>query len=221
MTIQQIIQQHGREYLARHPQLTVGQRGTLKDLAACRTGAFGSHRRQCDVCGASQTRPNSCRNRHCGTCGGAARAQWFDRVQQRLLPTSYFQVVFTLPHELIPLTLTQPRVLYRLLFQTAWATLQQLAADPKYLGAKLGALAVLHTWNQEMQPHPHVHFVLPAGGLSPDGTHWVPFRRLKSQRAGQPGSYYFVPHKVLSRLFRGKFLAALRAAFASQELVPG
>lgn len=166
--------------------------------------------------------PNSCRNRHCGTCGGAARAKWYDKLLPKLLPTAYMQVVFTLPHELIPLTLTQPRVLYRILFQTAWATLRQLAADPRHLGAGLGALAVLHTWNQELQPHPHVHFVIPAGGLSPDGTTWVPFRRCQAkrrgQKSGQAGAYYFVPHKVISRLFRGKFVAALRAAYDSGEL---
>ncbi len=219
MTIQRIIQQHGTEYLERHPHLTLLKRGVLKDLAACRTGAYGGHLRQCDACGWSETLPNSCRNRHCGTCGGAARAKWYDELVPKLLPTSYFQIVFTLPHELIPLTLTQPRVLYKMLFHTAWATLQQLAVDPQYLGARLGALAVLHTWNQELQPHPHVHFVLPAGGLSVDGTAWIPFHRLKSKQPDQQGAYYFVPHKVLSRLFRGKFLAALRAAYDSGELI--
>ena len=127
-------------------------------------------------------------------------------------------MVFTLPQELIPLTLTQPRVLYDILFRAAWATLQQLAADPRYLGARLGALAFLHTWNQEMQPHPHVHFVVPAGGLSLDGMTWVPFHQAKPQPDGQPGEYYFVPYKVLSRVFRGKFLAELRAAYDSGEL---
>ena len=182
VTIQQIIQQHGRQYLARRSRqlpLPQGKRGVLKDLAACRTGAFGSHRRQCTHCDWSETLPNSCRNRHCGTCGGAARARWYDKLLPKLLPTSHLQVVFTLPQELIPLTLTQPRVLYDILFRAAWATLQQLAADPRYLGARLGALAFLHTWNQEMQPHPHVHFVVPAGGLSLDGMTWVPFHQAK------------------------------------------
>ena len=131
----------------------------LKDLAACRTGAFGTHRRECDECGYQELRMNSCRNRHCATCSGPARAKWLDKLLPTQLPTSYFQIVFTLPHELIPLTLSQGEVLYQLLFRAAWATLQQLGADPQYLGAQLGALAVLHTWNQELQPHPSLYTV--------------------------------------------------------------
>ena len=225
MSIQRIIQLYGREYLRKRPDLAKGKQWLLKDLAGCQTGAFGTHVLACEDCGWQQTRANSCRNRHCATCSAAARAKWFDQLQPKLLPTSYLQVVFTLPHELIPLTLTQGRVLYRLLFQTAWATLQQLAADPRYLGARIGATAVLHTWNQELQPHPHVHFVMPAGGLSPDGSAWIPFRRGKAKDArpglgdGELGAFYLFPHKVLSRLFRGKFLAALRAVYDSQELV--
>ena len=241
----------------------------LKDLAACRTGAYGVHEYQCLECGYRESRPNSCRNRHCPTCGGAARARWLDKRLPQLLPTSYFQVVFTLPHELLGLSLTQPAVLYKLLFRTAWRTLQELAADPRYLGAGLGALAVLHTWNQELQPHPHVHFVLPCGGLSADGQRWIPFRESPApRRDSRDGAFantasrdregavtfadsrplphgrgslssrrdslsspdgasshapaapsYFFPYKVLSRLFRGKFLAALARAYRSGELV--
>ena len=227
--MQRIIQEHGHEYLRDHPQLAARSRDVLKELAACRTGAFGTHERQCGECGYRETQPNSCRNRHCTTCGGPRRAEWLAKRRPQLLPTSYFQVVFTLPHEFIPLALSQPGVLYGLLFRTAWETLQELAADPRYLGARLGAMAVLHTWNQELQPHPHVHFVVPAGGLSPDGRQWIPFRqvrprsgrkpRKKSPPKSPPKSLYLFPHKVLSRLFRGKFLAALADAYRREELV--
>lgn len=229
LTVQRLIQQHGPEYLRSHPNLSARKAGVLKELAACRTGAFGLHVQECAACGYQESRPNSCRNRHCPTCGGAARAQWLDQRLPELLPTSYFQVVFTLPHELLALCLTQPAVLYPLLFRTAWQTLRELAADPRYLGAELGALAVLHTWNQELQPHPHVHFVLPCGGLSPDGSRWIPFRvwrdapRRDSRRRAachHPASpTYFFPYQVLSRLFRGKFLAALTAAYRSGQLL--
>lgn len=243
MTVQRIIQQHGPEYLRSHPDLSARKAGVLKELAACRMGAFGLHVQECAACGYQESRPNSCRNRHCPTCGGPARAQWLDQRLPELLPTSYFQVIFTLPHELLALCLTQPAVLYPLLFRAAWQTLQELAAAPRSLGAELGALAVLHTWNQELQPHPHVHFILPCGGLSPDGTRWIPFRQRQSKsrrqspsrprtsqsaqnhppaRPSQPastGACYFFPYQVLSRLFRGKFLAALTAAYRSGQLV--
>jgi len=223
MTVQRIIQEHGREYLHSHPQLPERSCDVLKDLAACRTGAFGAHERQCAECGYHEILPNSCRNRHCTTCGGPRRAKWLEKLLPQLLPTRYFQIVFTLPHEFIPLTRSQPEVLYGLLFRTAWETLQELAADPRYLGARLGAMAVLHTWNQELQPHPHVHFVVPAGGQSPDGQQWIPFRQVQPRGGRKPkrntSSLYLFPYKVVSRLFRGKFLAALTDAHRRDELV--
>lgn len=209
LSIQSLIQQYGEEYLRTHPHLSNDKQNVLKDLAACQTGAFGTHTLRCANCGYQEERPNSCRNRHCAQCGGPRRAKWLDKLLPQLLPTSYLQVVFTLPHALIPLVLRHPRELYDLLFQAGWQTLQQLATDPQHLGAKLGALAVLHTWNQELRAHPHVHFVLPAGGVSLDGKQWVPCRRRKG-KAGKPGGYYLFPHKVISRLFRGKFMAGLR-----------
>lgn len=217
LTIQGLIQQHGREYLRAHPRLSVAKQNVLKDLAACRTGKLGTHTLRCEECGYQAERPNSCRNRHCASCGGSRRAAWLEQLLPQLLPTSYLQVVFTLPHELIPLVQRRPRELYALLFRAAWATLKKLAADPQHLGAKLGAMAVLHTWNQEMQLHPHVHFILPAGGVSLDGERWVPCRRRKGKH-GKPGGYYLFPHKVISRLFRGKFMDGLRTLVSSGQL---
>ena len=210
LTIQDIVQVHGRDYFLEKKWLPVEKLNALLDIAACQTGAYGTHRLKCEDCGYAEARPNSCRNRHCLLCGGRRRAMWLEKVQSQLLPTSYLQVVFTLPHELIPLLQRYAKELYGLLFRTAWKTLQTLAADPQHLGAKLGAMAVLHTWNQKIQPHPHVHFVVPAGGVSLDGERWVSCKRLKGKR-GKPGGYYLFPHQVISELFRGKFLAGLIA----------
>ena len=174
----------------------------LRELAACRTAALGGHADQCDHCGQTRVAYNSCRNRHCPKCQGAARARWLEARRGELLPVEYFHVVFTLPHLLTPLVAAQPRAMYELLFAATAATLQELAADPTHLGAQLGVLAVLHTWGQNLERHPHLHCVIPGGGLSLDGQRWISCR---------PG--FFLPVRVLSRLFRGKFLAALRAAF--------
>ena len=209
LTLQSIIQKDGRAFLRKHPHLAFYKQDALKELAACRTGACGSHLRYCDKCGYEEERPNSCRNRHCPTCGAPRRARWLEKLLPKLFSTSYLQVVFTLPHQLIPLLSRYPYELYELLFRTAWETLQTLAADPQHLGATLGALAVLHTWNQELGPHPHAHFVLPAGGVSLDGQRWVPCKRRQGQ-GGQPGGYYLFPHQVISKLFRGKFLDGLK-----------
>jgi hypothetical protein len=142
---------------------------------------------------------NSCRNRHCPKCGGAARAAWLEARRNELLPVPYFHLVFTLPHQLAPLALLNPQVVYGLLFRTAARTLQEIAANPRHLGARIGGLMVLHTWGQNLEHHPHVHCVVPGGGLSADGQHWIRCR-----------PHFFLPVKVLSRVFRGKFLAGLR-----------
>ena len=150
---------------------------------------------------------NSCRNRHCPKCRASAAAEWVEARESELLPVEYFHVVFTLPATLAPVALQNQRVVYGLLFRAAAETLQQIAADPKHLGADIGFLAVLHTWGQNLQHHPHVHCVVPGGGLSPDGTRWI---------ACRPA--FFLPVRVLSRLFRGKFLALLRGAFEQGKL---
>ena len=170
------------------------------DIAACRTAALGGHVEECDQCGHQQIAYNSCRNRHCPKCQATAAAEWMEAREAELLPVEYFHVVFTLPAALGPIALQNPREVYGLLFRAAAETLQQIAADPKHLGAEIGFLAVLHTWGQNLQHHPHVHCVVPGGGLSPDGSRWV---------ACRPG--FFLPVRVLSRVFRGKFLALLGA----------
>ncbi len=185
--------------MARGDQVPLSHRRVLAELTACRTPALGTHQTYCDQCGEIFTTYNSCRNRHCVTCGGPARARWLDRLRCDLLPVVSFHVVFTLPGELRRLVLANQYELYGLLFRAAWQTLKQLAADPKHLGGKIGAVMVLHTWKQDLLPHPHLHCVIPGGGLSPEGK-WV----------GSRSSRYLVPHQALSNLFRGKFLAGLK-----------
>src|SRR5271166_4077788 len=176
-------------------------------IARCRTAALGGHRDQCSHCGHSVISYNSCRNRHCPKCQGNARPRWLPARQRELLPTPYVHVVFTLPRELAPLALQNKKVVYDLLFRTSAATLLEVARDPRHLGAEIGFFSVLHTWDQKLQLHPHVHCVIPAGGLSLDHTHWIPARYS-----------FFLPIKVLSRVFRGKFVAALKRASSEGEL---
>ena len=182
--------------------LSPEQRRALRDIAACRTSALGGHMEECDRCGHRRIAYNSCRNRHCPKCQATAAAHWVEAQAADLLPVEYFHIVFTLPAALGPLALQNPRVVYGLLFRAAAETLMQIAVDAKHLGAEIGFLAVLHTWGQTLQHHPHVHCVVPGGGLSPDGTGWV---------ASPKG--FFLPVRVLGRVFRGKFLALLGTAF--------
>jgi hypothetical protein len=210
-----VIRQHGVAFRARHGgHLSATQTKALRDLARCRTAALGGHVERCLDCGHDRIAYNSCRNRHCPKCQALARARWLAREAQHLLPVEYHHVVFTLPAELSDLALANPTVLYDLLFQAASATLREVAANPKRLGASLGVLMVLHTWGQNLHHHPHVHCVVTGGGLScnPQGVvdaspRWV---------ACRPG--FFLPVRVLSRVFRGKFLAGVRAAFADGRL---
>ncbi len=189
------------------PRLTPEQQRALKDLVSCRTAALGGHVLGCPECGHQQIAYNSCGNRHCPTCQGTAAARWLEARAAELLAVPYFHVVFTLPGALDPIALHNPRVVYDLLLRSAAETLLRLAADPKHLGAQIGVLALLHTWGQNLQLHPHAHCVVPGGGLSPDGTHWI-----------GSSDKFFLPVRVLSRVFRGKFLAGLRAAFAQGRL---
>jgi hypothetical protein len=210
-----IIREHGAAYLAAHAaHLSDAQRRALHELATCRTAALGGHTEQCAGCGERRIAYNSCRNRHCPKCQAAARADWWARETGLLLPVEYHHVVFTLPQALGPLALQNPRVLYGLLFTTAWETVRELALDPHYLGAEVGLLGVLHTWGQTLCHHPHLHCVVTGGGLAcaADGRRQEPARWVSCR----PG--FFLPVRVLSRLFRGKFLAALRAAHAAGRL---
>jgi hypothetical protein len=208
LEVADVIRAHGGDFLDAYGETTSPeQRRALFDLPRCRTAALGGHVEECDHCGHQQIAYNSCRNRHCPKCQATEAARWVEAQADDLLPVEYFHVVFTLPAALAPIALQNPRVVYGLLFQAVSETLRQLAADPKHLGAEIGFLAVLHTWGQNLQHHPHVHCVVPAGGLSPDGSRWVSCR---------PG--FFLPVRVLGRLFRGKFLALLKAAFDGGKL---
>lgn len=189
------------------PALTAAQRRVLNDVAACRTAALGGHVLQCPECGRQQVAYNSCGNRHCPTCQATAAARWLEAEADDLLPVPYFHLVFTLPDALDALALGNPRVVYDLLLRCAAETVLELAADPNHLGARTGMLAVLHTWGQTLQFHPHAHCIVPGGGLSEDRTNWV---------GSRPN--FLLPVRVLSQVFRGKFLAGLRAAYARGEL---
>jgi hypothetical protein len=187
--------------------LTPEQRRALDDLTACRTATLGGHVLECPQCGHQEVAYNSCGNRHCPKCQATAAARWLEAQAADLLETPYFHVVFTLPHALGPVALHNPREVYGLLMQAAAETLLEMAADPQHLGAQIGVLAVLHTWGQNLALHPHVHCIVTGGGLSPDEDRWI---------AGR--NDYFLPVGVLSRVFRGKFLAGLRAAFKRGRL---
>jgi hypothetical protein len=206
LEVADIIRAHGEAYRARHA-VSAAQATVLRRLAACRTATLGGHVERCQHCDYSRIAYNSCRDRHCPKCQGVQRAAWLQARLQRLLPVPYFHVVFTLPAALHPLVLPNARRLYDLLFQAAAQTLLTLAADPKRLGAQVGLTAILHTWGQNLQFHPHLHCVVTGGGLAPDGSRWV---------ATRPG--YFLPVKVLGRLFRGKFLAGVRQAYEDGQL---
>ena len=177
-------------------------------IEACRTAQLGGHSESCGECGLVRIAYNSCRNRHCcPKCQGLARAQWLADRQAELLPVPYFHVVFTVPAEIATIAFHNKAVVYDILFKAARETLRTIAADPRHLGAELGFVAVLHTWGQALQHHPHLHCVVPAGGLSPDGSRWI---------ACRPG--FILAVKVLSRLFRRLFLEQLTAAFEAGRL---
>jgi Transposase zinc-binding domain/Putative transposase len=183
----------------------------LKVLAAlerCRTAALGGHRDECSRCGYRAISYNSCRNRHCPKCQTQARDRWLEARRQELLPTRYVHVVFTLPHLLAPLALQNKRLVYDLLLRTSAQTLLGIARDPHHLGAEIGFFSVLHTWNQKLEHHPHVHCVVAAGGLSPDHHRWLASRRR-----------FFLALPVLARVFRGKFVAALKVGGKLAEQV--
>lgn len=179
----------------------------LNAIQRCRTAALGGHVDECSRCGLRAISYNSCRNRHCPKCQSNARHRWLQARRAELLPVRYVHVVFTLPHELALLALANQKTIYALLFRLSAATLLELARDPRLLGAEIGFFSVLHTWNQKLEHHPHVHCVVPEGGLSSDGSRWV-----------RPRYNFFLPVKALAKLFRGKFLDALRQAFAAGKL---
>ena len=212
LEVADIIRQHGKDFIeSNRSRLSWQQLKVLRAIEHCRTAALGGHLDRCSRCGHRAISYNSCRNRHCPKCLTNARDRWLAERQKELLHVGYFHVVFTLPHELSWLALHNQKVIYSLLFRASAETMLEIAADPKHLGAQIGFLSVLHTWGQRLDHHPHVHCVIPAGGLSLDGQRWV-----------RPRYTFFLPVKVLSRVFRGKFVAGLKRAFHKKELLfPG
>jgi len=203
-----IFRQHGEVYRAQHEtSLSSTQRRVMQAITACRTAALGGHVESCDDCGHQRISYNSCRNRHCPKCQSLARAQWIEDRQAELLPVPYFHVVFTLPEEIAAIAYQNKAVVYNLLFAATADTLRTISADPKHLGAEIGFFAVLHTWGQTLVHHPHLHCVVPGGGLSADGERWI---------ACRPG--FFLPVRVLSRFFRRRFLQLLEQALDRGEL---
>ena len=208
LEVADIFRRHGEAFRqARAGHLGGVERRVMGAITACRTAALGGHVEQCDDCGTTRIAYNSCRNRHCPKCQGRARAQWLAARQEELLAVPYFHVVFTLPAPVGAIAFQNKAAVYAILFRAAAETLTTIAADPKHLGAQIGVTAVLHTWGQTLQHHPHIHCVVPGGGLSLDGTRWVTCR---------PG--FFLPVRVLSRLFRRLFLQELKNAFDAGKL---
>ncbi len=203
-----IFRRHGEAFRQAHAGHLGGvERRIMGAITACRTAVLGGHVEQCDDCGTTRIAYNSCRNRHCPKCQGLARLQWLAARQAELLAVPYFHVVFTLPAPVGAIAFQNKAAVYAILFRAAAETLATIAADPRHLGAQLGMTMVLHTWGQTLQHHPHVHCVVPGGGLSLDGTRWV---------ACRPG--FFLPVRVLSRLFRRLFLRELENAFGAGKL---
>jgi hypothetical protein len=192
---------HGHEMPLRHLR-------AMRAIELCRTAALGGHVDECDHCGALRISYNSCRNRHCPKCQCLEKERWLEDRRRDVLPVRYFHVVFTLPEQVRPLALRNQKVLYSILFRAVSESIKELTEDPKHLGAELGFIAILHTWSQTLMDHPHIHCIVTGGGLSLDGKRWVPCK-----------GEFFIPVKVLSRLFRGKFLAYLKEARDRGELV--
>jgi len=203
LEVAEVFRRYGAAYRQQHAgSLSRGQRRVMSAIELCRTAALGGHLEECDCCGHPRPAYHSCRNRHCPKCQSLARAQWLEDRQAELLPVEYFHVVFTVPEEIAALAYQNKEVVYGILFRATAETLRTLAADPQHLGAEIGFFAVLHSWGQNLLHHPHLHCVVPGGGLAPDGKRWI---------ACRPG--FFLPVNVLSCLFRRLFLDYLQAAF--------
>src|SRR6266508_1012099 len=208
LEVADIFRRHGAAWRAANEgHLSLGQRRVMTAIEICRTAALGGHVERCEDCAHTRIAYNSCRNRHCPKCQWMAAQAWLEARAAELLPVPYFHVVFTLPAAIGAIAYQNKAKVYGLLFKAAAETLTTIAADPKHLGAKIGLTAVLHTWGQSLDHHPHVHCIVPGGGISPDGKRWVPCR---------PG--FFLPVRVLSRLFRRLFLEGLERLHAAGEL---
>jgi hypothetical protein len=201
-----VVRAHADDFRRAH-RPSAAQEAVLRHISQCRTAALGGHVEQCDRCGHQRIAYNGCRDRHCPKCQNTARAEWITERLERLLPVPYFHVVFTIPDALNPLALRNKKAVFDILFAAASQTLLTIARDEKHLGAQVGFTMVLHTWGQNLLFHPHVHCVVTGGGLCSDATRWIAARE-----------QYLLPVKVLAKLFRGKFLAALERAYQNAEL---
>ena len=208
LEVADVFRRYGAAYRQQHAgSLSRGQLRVMSAIERCRTAALGGHLEQCNQCQFQRIAYNSCRNRHCPKCQSLARAQWIEDRQAELLDTQYFHVVFTVPEEIAAIAYQNKELVYDILFRATSETLRTIAADPKHLGAEIGFFAVLHSWGQNLLFHPHLHCVVSGGGLSPDSKRWIPCR---------PG--FFLPVRVLSRLFRRLFLESLEKAFDDGQL---
>jgi Putative transposase/Transposase zinc-binding domain len=208
LEVGEVFRRYGGTYRQQHARsLSPAQLRVMSAIERCRTAALGGHIEQCDQCQFQRIAYNSCRDRHCPKCQSLARAQWIEERQAELLDTQYFHVVFTVPEEIAAIAYQNKEVMYNILFQATSETLRTIAADPEHLGAEIGFFAVLHTWGQNLMFHPHLHCVVPGGGLSPDGKCWIPCRQ-----------DFFLPVRVLSRLFRRLFLELLEKQFDEGQL---
>lgn len=208
LEVADIFRRFGPAYRQAHAEVLARvQRRVMSAIELCRTATLGGHVERCDACAHQRISYNSCRNRHCPKCQSLARARWLEERETELLPTQYFHVVFTVPEEIAAIALQNKKALYTILFHTSAETLRTIAADPKHLGAEIGFFTILHTWGQNLLHHPHVHCVVPGGGIAPDHSRWI---------ACRPD--FFLPVRVLSRLFRRLFLTQLRETFAKGEL---
>lgn len=208
LEVADVFRRHGDVFRRDHQgHLGRVERRVMTAIETCRTASLGGHVEQCGDCGLVRCAYNSCRNRHCPKCQGLARAEWLEARQAELLPVPYYHVVFTLPALAAEISFQNKRVAYAILFRAAADALRNVAADPRHLGAEVGAVALLHSWGQTLQHHPHLHCIVPGGGLSPDQTRWIPCR---------PG--FFLPVRVLSRRFRTLFLERLKTAFETGAL---
>ncbi len=208
LEVADVLHRHGAAYRrANAGHLSLGQLKVMSAIEACRTAALGGHVERCDDCAHTAVSYNSCRNRHCPKCQGVAARAWLAEREADLLPVAYYHVVFTLPAQVAQIAFQNKAVVYDLLFKATAETLLTIAADPKHLGARIGLTAVLHTWGSAMTHHPHLHCIVPGGGLSPDGQSWIACR-----------PKFFLPVRVLSRLFRRLFLEGLAKAHAAGKL---
>ena len=213
LEVADVFRKYGSQFMSQYgDSLSIDQKRVFHAILNCQTAALGGHRYECRDCGHQLVLHNSCRNRHCPKCQAIGRAKWMAAREAELLPIPYFHVVFTLPHEIGPMALQNKRIVYGALFRAAAETLKELAVDPKHLGAEIGVLGVLHSWGQTLAHHPHLHCVVTGGGISPDGSRWVNCKQSKRRKR------FFVHVKVLSRVFRGKFIALLKKAFRQEEL---